>query len=137
MALERWQIVFTDPDETPAEASCWRNSLLDAFLKCLKPGFRHVWAYRQFPDGSIMVVNPASNKLFCEQIPSKDRQQFFQMLHKRPRTQLTITAQTPMVWQPTSIVSCVHLICLLLGRSTPFLPTPYRLYRKLLSEPEL
>lgn len=119
--LVHWYLVFTEIDH----AHWWD--------RWLAPGFRHVYAFRQTPEGWL-YINPRTDytEIALEPYLNDNPANGFQVVSEGPVTVLNVLAAVPKHrlrcrWF-VGPVTCVEIIKSLLGIRAFFVFTPRQLY---------
>ena len=140
--MTTWFIIFSDPDPLGEKAG-WLDRLFYRLLGCFKPGFRHCYAMRRAEkfDGWL-IINPVSSGIDVQEVDDNKMtvggQEFGSYGHfvesvvqSGQAFRVEARCRPGRYVKLRGLFSCVGVIKHLLSMSSPWVWTPWQLYRKL------
>jgi len=115
-------VVFTDAREI-------------AWLRLLRPGFRHVLVALWLPGGGWIVINPLSHHVRVDPVAALEPAALASWFRAQGHTVIeTMTRRAPRREAPWAPMTCVEVVKRLLGIHARWVWTPWALYRILARE---
>lgn len=122
---------FTPLQDAPLVLVVFGGACALPWLKLLRPGFRHCFLLRRFPEGWLLY-DPRSDRTELELWPACDPNLVIKHLKKRGYTALSVTLPTAERRAvPLGPFTCVEAVKRVLGIRRRRVVTPWQLYRHL------
>jgi len=103
-----------------------------AWLRVLKPGFRHCFAIIEDPPYWVLY-DPLSHRTNVEVLGAFESDDLERWFHSHNcQTVKTLQPKTPAQKQPFAVFTCVEAVKRLVGIRAPWVLTPWQLYRCLI-----
>jgi len=108
-----------------------------AWLRVLKPGFRHCFAIIEDPPYWVLY-DPLSHRTNVEVLGDFDTDELERWFRSRNcQTVRTLQFNGPIRKQPFAIFTCVEAVKRIVGIRAPWVLTPWQLYRRLIENERL